>query len=29
VPDAVITIICAPDVGCSYHPKRVEQFTEI
>jgi len=29
VPDAVITVICAPDDGWSYHPKQVEQFTEI
>jgi len=28
-PDAVITVICAPDDGWSYHPKHVEQFTEI
>jgi len=25
----VITVICAPDDGWSYHPKHVEQFTEI
>jgi len=29
VPDAVITVICAPDDGWSYHSKHVEQFTEI
>jgi hypothetical protein len=29
VPDAVITVICAPDDGWSYHPKHVEKFTEI
>jgi len=32
VPDAVITVICAPDDGWSYHPKHVkkkEQFTDI
>jgi len=29
VPDAVITVICAPDDGWSYHPKHVEQFTKI
>jgi hypothetical protein len=29
VPDAVITVISAPDDGWSYHPKHVEQFTEI
>jgi len=26
---AVITVICARDYGWSYHPKHVEQFTEI
>jgi hypothetical protein len=26
---AVITVICAPDDGWSYHTKYVEQFTEI
>ena len=29
VPDAVITVICAPDDGWDYHPKHVQQFTEI
>jgi len=29
VPDAVITVICAPDDGWRNHPKHVEQFTEI
>jgi hypothetical protein len=29
VPDAVIAVICTPDYGWSYHPKHVEQFTEI
>jgi len=29
VPDAVITVTYAPDDGWSYHPKHVEQFTEI
>jgi hypothetical protein len=29
VPDAVITVTCAPDDGWSNHPKHVEQFTEI
>ena len=29
VPDTVITVIYAPDDGWSYHPKNVEQFTEI
>jgi hypothetical protein len=27
--NAVITVKCAPDNGWSYHPKHVEQFTEI
>ena len=25
MPDAVITVICAPDDGWSYHPKHVER----
>jgi len=25
VPDAVITVVCAPDDGWSYHPKHVER----
>ena len=25
---AVITVICAPDDGWSYHPKHVEQFPD-
>jgi hypothetical protein len=29
VPDAVITVIYASDDGRSYHPKYVEQYTEI
>jgi hypothetical protein len=29
VPDAVITVICATYDGRSYHPKHVEQVTEI
>jgi len=29
VPDAVIKVTCAPDDWWSYHPKHVEQFTEI
>jgi hypothetical protein len=29
VPDAVITFICAPDDGWSYHLKHVEEFTEM
>jgi hypothetical protein len=28
-PDAVITVIYAPDDGWRYLPKHVEQFTEI
>jgi len=26
---SVITVTCAPDDGWCYHPKHVEQFTEI
>jgi hypothetical protein len=29
VPDAVITFICAPDYGSSYHSKYVDKFTEL
>jgi len=29
VPDAVITVICAPDDGWNNHPKHVEQFIEL
>ena len=29
VPDAVDTVVCAPDDGWRYHPKHVEQFPEI
>ena len=29
VPDAVDTVVCAPDDGLRYHPKHVEQFPEI
>jgi hypothetical protein len=29
VPDAVITVICAPDEGWICQPKYVKQFTEI
>jgi len=29
VPDPVITVTCAPDDGWRYHPKHVEQFTEL
>jgi len=29
VPDAVITVLCAPDDGWSYHPKHVGHLTEI
>ena len=25
MPDAVITVICAPDCGWSYHPKHVKR----
>ena len=28
VPDAVDTVICAPDDGWRNHPKHVEQFTD-
>ena len=29
VPDAVDTVVCAPDDGWKYHPKHVEQFPDI
>jgi hypothetical protein len=29
VPDAVDTVVCAPDDGWKYHPKHIEQFTDI
>jgi len=29
VQDALITVICAPDDGWSYHPRHVERFTEV
>jgi hypothetical protein len=29
MPDAVDTVVRAPDDGWGYHPKRVEQFPEI
>ena len=29
VPDAVDTVVCAPDDGWRYHPKHVGQFPEI
>jgi len=29
VPDAVDTVVCAPDDGWRYHPKHIEQFPEI
>jgi hypothetical protein len=29
IPDAVDTVVCAPDDGWKYHPKHVEQFTDI
>ena len=28
VPDAVDTVVCAPDDGWWYHPKHVEQFPD-
>jgi hypothetical protein len=28
-PDAVDTVVCAPDDGWKYHPKHVEQFPDI
>ena len=28
-PDAVDTVVCAPDDGWKYHPKHVEQFSDI
>jgi hypothetical protein len=29
IPDAVYTVLCAPDDGWKYHPKHVEQFPNI
>ena len=29
MPDAVDTVVCAPNDGWIYHPKHVEQFPEI
>jgi len=29
IPDAVDTVVSAPDVGWKYHPKHVEQFPDI
>jgi hypothetical protein len=29
VPDAVDTVVCAPDDGWRYHPKHVERFPDI
>jgi hypothetical protein len=29
IPDAVDTVICAPDDGWKYHPKHAEQFPDI
>jgi hypothetical protein len=29
IPDAVDTVVCAPDDGLKYHPKHVEQFPDI
>ena len=28
IPDAVDTVVCAPDVGWWYHPKHVDQFPD-
>jgi hypothetical protein len=28
MPDAIDTVVCAPDDGCRYHPKHVEQFRD-
>jgi hypothetical protein len=28
IPDAVDTVVCAPDDGWKYHPKRVEQYPD-
>jgi len=29
IPDAVDTVVCAPDYGWRYHPKHVQQFPDI
>jgi hypothetical protein len=29
MPDALDTVVCAPDDGWKYHPKHVEQFPDI
>jgi hypothetical protein len=29
IPDAVDTVVCAPDDGWKYYPKHVEQFPDI
>ena len=29
MPDAVDTVVCAPDDGWKYHPNHVEQFPDI
>jgi hypothetical protein len=29
IPDAVDTVVCAPDDGWKYHPKHIEQFPDI
>jgi hypothetical protein len=29
MPDAVDTVVCAPDDGWKYHPKHVRQFPDI
>jgi len=28
IPDAVDTVVCAPDDGWRYHPKNIEQFPD-
>jgi hypothetical protein len=29
IPDAVDTVVCAPDDGWKYHPKHVEEFSDM
>jgi hypothetical protein len=29
IPDAVDTVVCAPDDGWKYHPKHIEQYPDI
>jgi hypothetical protein len=29
IPDAIDTVVCAPNDGWKYHPKHVEQFPDI